>query len=144
MEATYREKGWGHGMATFIAFTSWPGEFTDDYFAQPAADPAMFGMPTDDDGSRGDPLLSGVSNAITAYRPPYDVIAAAPTRVVIAVGEESAGLFTGRTSEVAARALGQEATVFPGGHGGFMGGEFGQQGDPEAFAAKLREVLGSA
>ena len=67
------------------------------------------------------------------------MIAAAPTRVVIAVGEESAGIFTGRTCDVAARALGQEATVFPGGHGGFMGDEPA----PEAFAAKLREVLGS-
>ena len=66
VEATYHEKGWGHGMAAFIAFTSWSGEFTDDYFAQPAADPATFGMPTDDDGFRGDPLLSGVSDAITA------------------------------------------------------------------------------
>jgi hypothetical protein len=32
--------------------------------------------------------------------------------------------------------------IFPGGHGGFMGGEYGQEpGKPEAFAAKLREVL---
>ena len=40
-----------------------------------------------------------------------------------------------------AEALGQEATVFPSHHGGFMGGEFGYAGEPEAFAAKLREVL---
>ena len=45
-------------MAAFIAMTSWQGEFTDAYFAQPAADPATFGMPTEDDGSRDDPLLS--------------------------------------------------------------------------------------
>ena len=38
-------------------------------------------------------------------------------------------------------AMGQETTVFPSNHGGFLGGEFGQRGDPEAFAAKLREVL---
>jgi hypothetical protein len=37
--------------------------------------------------------------------------------------------------------LGLEATVFPGGHGGFLGGEFGQTGRPEAFAARMREVL---
>lgn len=46
------------GMAAFIAMTSWSGEFTDRYFAQPAADPAGFGMPTANDGSRDDPLLS--------------------------------------------------------------------------------------
>jgi hypothetical protein len=32
--------------------------------------------------------------------------------------------------------------MFPSHHGGFLGGEFGQRGEPEAFAAKLREVLG--
>jgi pimeloyl-ACP methyl ester carboxylesterase len=37
---TYEANGWGAGMATFIAMTSWRGEFTDDYFAQPAPDPA--------------------------------------------------------------------------------------------------------
>jgi hypothetical protein len=61
--------------------------------------------------------------------------------VVIAVGTESQGLLTGRTSVATAEALGQEATVFPSNHGGFLGGEFGQSGQPEAFAAKLREVL---
>jgi hypothetical protein len=43
-------------MAAFIMMTSWRGEFTDDYFAQPAPDPAVFGMRTVDDGSRDDPL----------------------------------------------------------------------------------------
>ena len=37
--------------------------------------------------------------------------------------------------------LGQQATVFPSHHGGFMGGEFGYPGQPEAFASKLRDVL---
>ena len=54
----YEDKGSGAGMAAFIMMTSWRGEFTDDYFAQPAPDPAAFGMATEDDGSRDDPLLS--------------------------------------------------------------------------------------
>ncbi|WP_244367626.1 alpha/beta fold hydrolase [Micromonospora echinofusca] len=54
----YRARGTGAGMAAFIAMTSWRGEFTDAYFAQSAPDPAMFGLPTDDDGTRDDPLLS--------------------------------------------------------------------------------------
>jgi hypothetical protein len=41
-----------------------------------------------------------------------------------------------------AELLGQEATVFPSHHGGFLGGESGYAGQPEAFAQKLREVLG--
>jgi pimeloyl-ACP methyl ester carboxylesterase len=137
----YMSKGRGAGMAAFIAMTSWRGEFTEDYFAQPAPDPAQFGMPADDDGSREDPLLSERSWAVSGYRPDVDALAAAPTRVVIAVGEESMGTFTGRTSVATAELLGQEATVFPSHHGGFMGGEFGYPGQPEAFARKLRAVL---
>jgi pimeloyl-ACP methyl ester carboxylesterase len=137
----YEAKGRGAGMAAFIAMTSWRGEFTDEYFAQPAADPVVFGMPTEDDGSRDDPLLSDRSWAVSSYRPDVDALAAAPTRVVIAVGEESEGVFTGRTSVATAELLGQQATVFPSHHGGFLGGEFGYAGQPEAFARKLRDVL---
>ncbi|WP_236790303.1 alpha/beta fold hydrolase [Amycolatopsis sp. GM8] len=137
----YQAKGQGAGMAAFIAMTSWQGEFTDDYFAQPSPDPAQFGLPADDDGSRDDPLLSDRSLAVTAYRPDVDALTAAPTRVVIGVGEESANTFTGRTSVATAAQLGQQVTVFPSHHGGFLGGEHGYAGQPEAFARKLREVL---
>ena len=141
VQNAYAEEGFGAGMARFIALTSWQGEFTDDFAAQAAPDPAQFGLPTEDDGSRGDPLLSGRSNAITSYRPDFDALVAAPTRVVIAAGSESQGTLTGRTAAAAAEALGRPLTVFPSHHGGFLGGEFGQHGEPEAFAARLREVL---
>ena len=85
-------------MAAFLVMTSWQGEFTDDYFARPAPDPAAFGMPTEDDGSRDDPLLSDRSWAITDHRPDVAALTAAPTRIVIAVGEESAGTYTARTA----------------------------------------------
>src|SRR5919112_2704789 len=137
----YEANGSGAGMAAFIAMTSWQGEFTDEYNAQPAADPAAFGMATEDDGSRDDPLLSDRSWAVSGYRPDTDALAAAPTRIVIAVGEESEDTFTGRTARGTAELLGQSATVFPSHHGGFLGGEFGYAGQPEAFARKLREVL---
>ena len=137
----YEANGSNAGLAAFIAMTSWRGEFTDEYFAQPAPDPAAFGMPTGDDGSRDDPLLSDRSWAVSGYRPDVDALAAAPTRVVIAVGEESRDAFTGRTSVATAELLGQQATVFPSHHGGFLGGESGYPGQPEAFARKLRDVL---
>jgi pimeloyl-ACP methyl ester carboxylesterase len=140
----YEAKGRNAGMAAFIAMTSWRGEFTDDYFAQPTPDPAQFGMPSEDDGSRDNPLLSDRSWAITSYRPEVDALVAAPTRVVIAVGEESQDSFTGRTAPATADLLGQQATVFPSHHGGFLGGESGYPGQPEAFARKLREVLDGA
>jgi pimeloyl-ACP methyl ester carboxylesterase len=138
----YEAKGFGAGMAAFIAMISWHGEFTEDYFAQPAADPAAFGLPTEDDGTRDDPLLSDRSWAVSSYRPDVDALTAASTRVVIAVGEETGNTFTGRTAEATAELLGQEVTVFPSHHGGFAGDEFGYPGQPEAFAKRLREVLG--
>ncbi len=137
----YQASGFGAGMAAFFAMTSWPGEFTDAYFALPPADPAQFGLPVDDDGRRDDPLLTDRSLGVTTYRLDVEALAAASTRIVVAVGEESREVFTGRAGAGTAELLGQEATVFPSHHGGFLGGEFGYAGQPEAFAKKLREVL---
>ena len=141
MRDAYQAKGFGAGMAAFMAMTSWRGEFTDAYFALPPADPVQFGLPADDDGSRDDPLLTDRSLAVTTYRLDVEALAAAPTRIIVAVGEESREVFTGRAAVGTAELLGQEATVFPSHHGGFLGGEFGYAGQPEAFAKKLREVL---
>ena len=138
----YEARGSGAGMAAFIVMTSWRGEFSDDYFARPAPDPAQFGMSAEDNGARDDPLLSDRSSAVSGYRPDFAALAVSPTRIVIAVGEESMGLFTGRTSLATAELLGQQASVFPSHHGGFIGGESGYAGQPEAFARRLREVLG--
>ncbi|MEU9709461.1 alpha/beta hydrolase [Streptomyces sp. NPDC047967] len=140
----YEKRGWGAGMAAFVAMTSWEGEFTDAYFAQPAPDPAAFGMPAEDDGTRDDPLLSDRSWPVSDYRPDVDAVVTAPTRVVIAVGEESRTVQTGRTSDATAELLGQRATVFPSHHGGFLDGEFGYPGKPDEFAARLREVLAAS
>ncbi|MEV1330676.1 alpha/beta hydrolase [Micromonospora costi] len=138
----YEAGGRNAGMAAFIAMTSWRGEFTDDYFAKPVPDPGQFGMPSEDDGSRDDPLLSERSWAVSSYRPDRDALAAAPTRIVIAVGEESGDIFTGRTSvAAAAELLGRQPTVFPSHHGGFLDAESGYPGQPEAFARRLRAVL---
>lgn len=137
----YQDRGWGAGMAAFVAMTSWEGEVTEEFLAQPAPDPAAFGMPTEDDGRRDDPLLSDLSWAVPLYEPDLEALKTAQTRIVVAVGEESLKGYTGRTSIALAEKLGQQATVFPSHHGGFMGGEFGYAGQPEAFAAKLREVL---
>lgn len=60
---------------------------------------------------------------------------------MIAVGKESLNTLTGRTAIATAELLGQQTTVFPSHHGGFLGGEFGYAGQPEAFARRLRDVL---
>ena len=109
----YQDRGFGAGMATFVALTMWPGEFTDDYFAQPPADPAMFGMPTDDDGSRDDMLLSERAVTVTRYAYDLDAVKAAPTRVVLGVGEETGDTVTARTTRACRRRLGVEPVVVP-------------------------------
>jgi pimeloyl-ACP methyl ester carboxylesterase len=143
VRAAYQQSGQSHGMAQFIALTSWSGEITDDYFAQPAADPAMFGMPTGDDGSRDDPLLSERSGTVTTYRYDLDAIKGARTRVVVGVAEESGDTFTGRTARALAAHLGVEPVVFPSHHGGFVGGgpENPYAGKPVEFGEVLRKVL---
>jgi pimeloyl-ACP methyl ester carboxylesterase len=143
MRDVYEAKGLGVGLATFFALTNWRGEFTDEYFAQPTPDPAAYGLPTEDDGSRDDPLLTERSWPVSGYELDPDALNAVSTRVVIAVGEESQDTVTGRAGVATAERLGQQATVFPSHHGGFMGGEYGYPGQPEAFAARLREVLGN-
>lgn len=137
----YEAKGYGAGMAAFIAMTSWREEYTGAYFAQPPVDPAQFGLPAEDDGTRDDPVLSDRSWGISDYRPDFAALAAAPARVVLAVGEESTGTCPARAAVVAAERLGQRPAVFPSHHGGFVGGDSGYAGQPEAFARKLREVL---
>lgn len=139
----YETKGQGAGMAAFIGMTSWKGEFTNDYFAQPSPDPAQFGLPSEDDGSRDDPLLSDRSLPVITYKPDFSALAGTPTRIIIGVGEESAGTFTGRTSAAVAERLGQEPTTFPSHHGGFVGGDSPYAGKPEEFARMLRKVLAS-
>ncbi len=141
VRSRYDAAGFGAGMAAFIAMTSWEGPFTAEWDAQPPADPASYGLPTEDDGSRDDPLLSDRSLPVVSYRPDVAALTAAPTRVLVAVGEESWDVFTGRTARAAAELLGQQVTVFPSHHSGFMDDEFGYPGQPEAFARRLEEVL---
>ena len=138
---TYQRSGMGPAMAKFISIVSYDGPITADYLAQPAPDPAMFGLPTEDDGSRNDALLQQNIITCTHYEPDFDALRAASTRVVIAVGAESGKTLARRAGEAVAEKLGTPPTIFPSDHGGFLGGEYGQHGDPDAFAAKLREVL---
>jgi pimeloyl-ACP methyl ester carboxylesterase len=137
---TYERSGFGAAMAKFIALTSLKGRIPADFADRPAPDPAMFGMPPDD-GSRTDPLFAQNMFATTRYEPDIEALRRAPTRIVMAAGEESEDQFTWRATAAIANRLGTELVVFPGGHGGFQGNEYGMPGKPDEFAAKLREVL---
>jgi hypothetical protein len=128
-------------MAHFMAMTSHRGPFTAEIASQPAPDPAAFGLPTEDDGSRTDPMLGRHMIIGTHYEPDFDALSAASTRIVLAAGAESEGEMPNRGAHAVAEKLGTEVVVFPSHHGGFLGGEYGYAGDPDAFAEKLREVL---
>jgi pimeloyl-ACP methyl ester carboxylesterase len=141
---TYQRSGFGPAMAQFILAVGHQGPITPEFAAAPAPDPAMFGLPTEDDGNRTDPLLFQNITTCTHYQPDFDALRAASTRIVLAAGVESEGQMAHRGAIAAAERLGTEALPFPSDHGGFLGGEYGQAGDPDAFAAKLREVLAEA
>jgi pimeloyl-ACP methyl ester carboxylesterase len=138
---TYQRSGFGAGMAQFIVVVSHKGPMTPEFAAQPAPDPAMFGMPTKDDGTRTDALLGQNILSCTGYEPDFEALEAASTRIVMGVGAESEGEMAHRGGEAVAERLGTTPMTFPSGHGGFLGNEHGQPGDPDGFAAKLREVL---
>ncbi|MFN8534290.1 MAG: alpha/beta hydrolase [Dehalococcoidia bacterium] len=138
---TYQQSGFGTAMAKFIAIVGHQGEIPADFANQPAPDPAMFGLPTEDDGRRDDPLLGQNIVSGTHYQPKFDVLRRASTRIVIAVGAESEGELAHRAAVAVAERLGTPPVIFPSGHAGFLGGEYGSLGAPKEFAAKLREVL---
>jgi hypothetical protein len=128
-------------MAKFIDLVSHQGPLTSDYAHRAAPDPSMFGLPVDDDGSRNDPLLGQNIVTCTHYQFDFDALRAASTRVVIAAGIESVGQLAQRAAVAMAESLGTKLVTFPRGHGGFLGDEHGQPGEPEAFVATLRDVL---
>jgi pimeloyl-ACP methyl ester carboxylesterase len=140
---TYQRSGFGPAMAKFIALVSYQGLLPADYADQPAPDPAAFGLPAEDDGSRNDPLLGQNIVSCNYYQHNFDALRTAPTRIVIGVGAQSGAMLAGRAAVAVAERLGTAPVTFPGGHGGFLGGEYGQSEEPDAFAATLRDVLAS-
>ncbi len=141
IKETYLRDGFGPAMAKFIALVSYEGPIPAGFAGQPGPDPAAFGLPTVDDGSRDDALLCLNMPSCPAFRHDYDALRAASTRVVIGVGEQSSTAIAGRAAAAVADQLGIEPVTFPGGHDGFRGGEHGHTGEPAAFAATLRRVL---
>ena len=137
---TYQREGFGPAMAKFMMLSSLKGPVPANFTELPTPSPAEFGLPTEDDGSRDDPLL-GENNGTTTYEHDFGALRAASTRIVIGAGAESEGEMTHRGALAVAERLGTEPVIFPSHHGGFLGGEFGWSGEPEAFAATLRDVL---
>jgi pimeloyl-ACP methyl ester carboxylesterase len=141
IQRSYQSGGFGAGMAHFMAITSHRGAFPDDIGEQPAPDPAMFGLPAEDDGRRTDVLLAQNMITCTHHEPDVESLRTSATRIVLAAGTASEGEMANRGAHAMAARLGTEPVIFPSHHGGFLGGEYGWPGEPEAFAARLREVL---
>jgi pimeloyl-ACP methyl ester carboxylesterase len=131
---TYERRGRGPAMAKFIALVSHAGPVPPGYPGQPAPDPDAFGLPTDDDGSRDDPLLGLHMTACTGYQHDFGTLTAAPTRIFLGVGTQSGQMLAGRAAVAVAQRLGTTPISFPGGHDGF-------RTEPAAFATVLRKVL---
>src|SRR6516225_11349513 len=138
---TYLREGFGPAMAKFIALVSYEGPIPAGFADQPGPNPADFGLPTEDDGSRDDALLRLNMPSTPGYQHDFNALRAAPTRVVIGVGAQSAKNLAGRAGIAVAERLGTAPVTFPGGHDGFIGGEYGGMGEPDAFATTLRNVL---
>ena len=88
---TYQQNGFGPAMAQFILAVGHRGPMTAEFVAQPAPDPAMFGLPTEDDGNRTDPLLYQNIITCTHYEPDVEALRSASTRIVLAAGAEFGG-----------------------------------------------------
>lgn len=138
---TYLRDGMGAAMAKFIALTSHTGELPKDWSERPAPDPAQFGLPSEDDGSRDDPLLGAAMLTVPTYELDFDALRAASTTIHLAAGVESEGQLTARATHEIADSLGSEVVTFPSHHGGFLGDEYGMPGQPAAFAETLKELL---
>jgi pimeloyl-ACP methyl ester carboxylesterase len=137
---TYQREGYGPAMAKFIQLVMQQSPLPDDYLDQPAPNPAQFGLPTEDDGSRDDPLLSG-NLTMPEFVPDVAALRSSPVRLIPAIGALGAGGLARRGGEALAKLLGVEPVIFPGDHGGFAANEWSPNNDPAAFAAKLKELL---
>ncbi|WP_420115122.1 alpha/beta hydrolase [Pseudactinotalea sp.] len=137
---TYRQRGFGPAMAKFLQLVMHTGELTQEYLDRPEPDPAQFGLPIEDDGSRDDPLLAH-NMAMPPYLPDAQALNASGVRIVLAIGAEGVGGMPRRGGEALAELLAIEPVIFPGDHGGFATNEWSPGNDPAAFAATLKDVL---
>ncbi|WP_019926341.1 alpha/beta fold hydrolase [Nocardia sp. BMG111209] len=70
----------------------------------------------------------------SGWQPDLDALRAVPTRLILGIGETSAGQFCDRATRALGTELSIEPVLFPGGHGGFTE-------DPVKFADRVRDLL---
>jgi pimeloyl-ACP methyl ester carboxylesterase len=131
---TYRSLGIGPAMQKFLAVAGLAGD-------QPPSESGLQGEPDPKmlEAMRGmqrnlEFFLAHYLRPVTGYRPNIAALLTGLTRVVAAVGEESAGQLAYRGGVELAEQLGTEVMVFPGDHSGFVT-------HSDEFAAKLHKML---
>lgn len=142
MKATYAARGRGPAMAEFIQLVTASGELDASFLERPAPDPAVFGQPVDDDGSRDDPIMRN-SPACQLHEADVDALAPLGARLVIAYGSGSGEQTAARGARAVARRLGRQAVAFPGDHASFLDNGYQPARDVDDAAALLRELLDS-
>jgi pimeloyl-ACP methyl ester carboxylesterase len=124
---TYRAEGSGPAMMMFMKHIG----------VLPAEDAPRW-QPTPEQAARMEAtnkvFYEHVILQTTSFRPDLDALRAAPTRIVVGVGETSQGQLAHRTGEAVAEWLGTTPVEFPGDHGGFI-----PQAEP--FSKVLKEQL---
>lgn len=126
---TYRNEGVGPAMGKFIAFAGGEGQ------AQPPSEVTpemqeMFARMQQNFAT----LFARYMLPITTFEPDISALHAGPSRIVVGVGDASAGQVANDTALALAQRLGMEAVRFPGGHGGYTE-------NPQAFVDVLQDVF---
>lgn len=129
IRTTFLRDGPGPAWGKFMVLTGFP---MPDPVEEPETDPVPDDPQAEADGASmlGHMLVPGLR-----WEPDLAAIRATGTRIVVGVGEGSAGQLCARTSAAVADGLGVDVTGFPGDHRGFLG-------VPEPFERRLRDLLG--
>ena len=95
----------------------------------------VFGGPLDDRGAADERYAAvHMDRPTTFWKPDLAALRTIADRLVIGIGEDSAGQLCDRASRALGAHLGIEPTLFPGDHIGFAE-------DPATFVARLSSVL---
>jgi pimeloyl-ACP methyl ester carboxylesterase len=151
IERAYRDGGNGPAWAKFVSLVMHAGPVTADgvppvEWPPPGAEPT--GAQDSPEPDAGQPpqersqkqaaddelFFLRMLKPFTRYQPDVEALRSGRPRVVVAVGAASRGEVAARSATALAERLGTATTSFPGDHGGFLS-------DPEAFAARLRQIL---
>ena len=131
----YRREGAGAAIQAFMERTGMDDEHLQDGSPRTDQPPEVEQMFARINGNLDYFFAHGLK-PISFYVPDVEALRAGPTRIVIGVGERSAGQLAGRTALALAERLGAKPVVFPGDHNGYGI-------DPIAFAEILHATLRS-